>query len=125
MSKGPWKPKRGRKRRFKFGDISVDRRDGQLRVIVDYRMRGTKAEYAGIPMNGRHERFGPAQWVSSSELHTTGKSSKTASVRTYRANNKLEEEVGRGCRCHCCIHTAIPGDAFSIHTGEMREGYDE
>jgi len=114
----------GRPRKFKLTEIVTV--DGRPAAVVDHRMRGTKAEYRIVPLTRGHRRFGPASWRSTTDLVTTGKFSWTGALVTYRANEWLEAELpeGRGCKCMCCAHTAIPRAAFSRHTGIMKE-HDE
>lgn len=114
----------GRPRKFKLGEI-VHRLDMEMRlaVIVDHQVQGTKSLYRVIPMDGQKRRFGRAKWVDSNLLGPAGMRSKTASVLTYRANEKLEAELpeGRGCDCMCCVHTADPHAAYNHVTGEFRD----
>ena len=111
----------GRPRKFKLGDIVTDLHTDY--VIVDHQLRGTKSEYRVVPLNRRYERYGRAAWRNSAEFTATDVHSSSGSLVTYRANRKLEEELpgGRGCACECCVHTAIPRDAFNKFTGEMKD----
>lgn len=113
------KETRGRPRKFKLGAIVQDPTTENLYIVVDHQLRGTKSEYRVIPTNGRYERFGRASWVESSNLEPIGKRSSKGSLVTYRANQMLEGEVGRGCQCECCIHTAMPRRDFNMFTGDM------
>lgn len=107
-------------RKFRLTDIVTDGHTNY--VIVDHRVRGTKAEYRVVPVTGRRQRFGRAAWRMSNELHPTGERSAKGSLVTYRANEWLKAELdGRGCECHCCVHTAIPRGAFNQFTGEMKD----
>jgi len=113
------KERRGRPRRFKFGEIVLE---GDLaRVVVDHRTRMYKAEYRIIPLNGSSRRYGRAVWRASHLLQSAGKFSSTASLATYRANNWLDETLpeGRGCDCQCCVHEKQPHQAFSNITGKF------
>ena len=118
------KGKVGRPRKFKNGAVAKWAITGQLYHVVDHRLRGTKAEYRCVPVNARNERFGRARWISSSELIAGDGNAKrsSGSIKTYRANQKLDEQLGgRGCDCQCCVHTAIPLDMFSTNTGEFKD----
>lgn len=114
--------KQGRPRKFNLGDIV--NYDGEWQVVVDHRLRGTKSEYRCIALNYKRKRYGRAVWRSSGLLTATGEHSNTGSILTYRANEYLEAELGRGCDCHCCIHTAIPRSEFNRASGELREADD-
>lgn len=118
-------PGPGRPRKFKLGVIVRDE-DNQLYVIVDHQLRGTKSEYRCLPVNNRFERFGGAVWIPSNEIWPIGKRSAKGSLVTYRANEVLEDEGdGRGCRCQCCVHVAMPRNVFNKFTGELLEWEDE
>jgi len=110
--------KPGRPRKFKLGAIVTDL-DGNFYIVVDHQLRGTKSEYRIVPTNNRYERFGRAVWVESNKLEATGMRSSRGSLVTYRANQMLEREVGRGCLCEYCAHTAMPRRDFNKVTGEM------
>lgn len=113
----------GRPRKFKNGEV-VRRTDyDTLGVIVDHRIRGTKSEYRIVPVNNRIERFGRAAWVVASDLvgDALGRFSSKGTILTYRANEWLDAEIGgRGCDCHCCVHTAQDRSMWNHHTGELR-----
>lgn len=111
--------KRGRPRKFKNRDIVIHNQTEQTYVVVDHQLRGTKAEYKVIPLNGQKQRYGRASWVESNWLDPTGMKSSAGSMVTYRSNKFLEQEVGRGCDCQCCIHAAMPRRDFNHITGEM------
>lgn len=116
--------KRGRPRKYRLGEIVQDKTEAPY-VVVDHQVRAWKSEYRIIPLNNRYERYGRAVWVESHLLDPVGKKSNKASVRTYRANRMLEEEIGRDCKCECCIHTAMDGTAFNSMTGQILEDSEE
>lgn len=116
----------GRPRKFTNRDIVTD--GNELFVIVDHRLRGTKAEYRVIPMNDRIERFGRARWEQSADLQRDpkGRKSSKGSITVYRANQFLDAELGdRGCGCQCCAHHAIPYSELSWRTGDYKEAADD
>ena len=118
---GKHKRKVGRPRKFKLSEIVLHQ--GQTYVVVAHRLRGTKSEYRVVPLTGGRQRYGRALWKIAAELEAAGEFSATGSLLVYRANEWLDKELdgGRGCRCHCCPHTAIPRGMFSIHTGIMKD----
>ena len=118
------KRKVGRPRKFKLSEIVLF--DNHTFVVVAHRLRGTKSEYRVIPLTGGRQRYGRALWKIAADLTAAGEFSSTGSLLVYRANEWLENELsdGRGCRCHCCPHTAIPRGMFSIHTGIMKGEQD-
>jgi len=118
---GKHKRKPGRPRKFKLSEIVLHQ--GQTYVVVAHRLRGTKSEYRVVPLTGGRQRYGRALWKIAAELEAAGEFSATGSLLVYRANEWLDKELdgGRGCRCHCCPHTAIPRGMFSIHTGIMKD----
>lgn len=110
--------KRGRKHKFKNGDIVTDNAD-QHYVVVDWRTIGYASQYRVIPLNRTYRVDIPlAKWLHTDKLHKTGLRAR-GKVRPYRANQWLEKEYGRGCRCECCIHTALDGSDFNSKTGEL------
>ena len=116
------KRKRGRPRGFKNRDIA--QYNNNLYIVVDHRMRGTKSEYRLVPYSRGQKRTGHAIWVQSYRMLNTGAKSNTkAAVSTYRANRGLDESLpdGRGCRCECCVHEAIPRTFFDRWTGEYKD----
>jgi len=118
-------PGPGRPPKFKLGTIVTDT-DNNLYVIVDHQVRGTKSQYRCIPTNNRFERFGGAAWIESNKIEAIGKRSAKGSLVTYRANEMLEREGdGRGCRCQCCVHEAMPRNVFNKFTGELKDWEDE
>lgn len=114
--------KPGRKPKFKQGAIVTSvLHPGKMFVTVDRRTRLAKAEYRCIPVSGNRNRYGRAIWIQSHNLTGTGERSGTGSILTYRANENLDAELeGRGCKCQCCIHVAMPKSGFVVPTGRMK-----
>lgn len=111
----------GRPRKFQLADIVEDDK-GRLYVVVDHKTEYTVSYYRVVPVTRRFERYGRAVWRTPQSLQATGRRSLSASVLTYRANQKLDEELeGRGCDCHCCIHYSLPTTDFNTRTGEYRD----
>ena len=98
--------------KFTLGDIVTDP-DGKEYIAVDRRMIQETSAYLCIPRDKMGRRIGVPTWKLTYLLDKTGMHSTTGSLRTFRANKKLEEEVGRGCRCECCVHVAMPLEAFT------------
>ena len=108
----------GRRRKFELGDVvwGVKPIEGvpyfhemeYFGVVVNYRQdpRG-KGEYHIVrtlhPISGA--TYGYPFWVVPHELTGLDVPQRWTAVKTYRANNRLEE---RGCSCMCCAHEAIP-----------------
>ena len=95
--------------KFEPGDVAhVD--DGGWVVVVDYK-QDTKGrgEYRVIrlsnPLNGY--LHGPPHYIKSYKLSQTAFVYKRA-VSNYRNNEAIGTTAERGCRCQCCIHTALP-----------------
>ena len=87
---------------------------GELGVVVDWRQRQQTSLYRVVPVNGKYKRYGTARWYEARFLTGTGMESHTGSIRTYRANQTLEEETGdRGCDCQCCAHVAMDRGDYS------------
>lgn len=115
----------GRPRKFSNRMVAHDL-NGDLYVIVDHRLRGTKAEYRCVPVNKRIERFGRAKWIQSADLTNTGWISKKGTVTVYRANEFLEQQLGsRGCECQCCVHVETPYPELDWRTGDYKEPEDD
>ena len=117
MPRHPGKKKSGRKRKFEFGDIAYSEKYGWV-VIVDHIKFFNSKEYYYKVIRVLHRfngsPYGRAVWVKNYRLRKpTEEEAKynttRMSVRTiYRGNQKLDAvEGGRGCKCNCCVHTAI------------------
>ncbi len=118
------KERRGRPRKIGMGYVVIDK-DGNLGVAVDHRILGSRSEYRVIPVNSRIQRYGPATWRNTESIEPEGRRSQTGSVKVYRANQALDEELGgRGCKCQCCVHYAMPLKDFSTQTGKLRKVVD-
>jgi len=112
MPKAP--KKKGRRRKFKNGDLAWHEKHGWV-VIVDrvtYEGAVTPPYYRVVrvlhPFNGAP--YGEALWIKSPYLRKpTGDEQRTRKkvLPIYNANNRMQD---RGCRCNCCAHTAIPNN---------------
>ncbi len=112
----------GRPKKFELGDIvryigSLQGKNDQHFVVVDYESIEDTRRYRVIPLDFRFRRRGDAVWMWSWTLKSLGRHSGTASVRTYRANEALIE---RGCSCMCCIHESYDAKEWTNH-GRWRD----
>jgi hypothetical protein len=104
----------GRPRKFKLGDIVWDDFRQQHSVVVNYRRSGTVSESRCIALDKRLRRRGDAYWERVQNLEPTAYRSQTGSIKTYLANELLEQQLeGRGCSCQCCIHEAQERSMFN------------
>jgi hypothetical protein len=103
--------------KFKMGDVATYDFDGSAyRVIVDYRNDpGGRGEYRVVrltnPVNGH--MYGPPHWVKS-YLLKPGEFTYKRGVSVYRNNTAIGTTAERGCRCQCCIHTALPASVVNV-----------
>ena len=98
--------------KFTLGDIVTDE-NGDEFVVVDRKMHIETSSYYAVPMDKMRRRIGIPTWKFTYLLNKTGQHSNKGSLRTFRANRQLEAEVGRGCRCECCVHVAMDRKAFT------------
>ncbi len=94
-AKGP-----GRPRKFIMG-AAVNSPQG-VAVVVDYKANPKDSYYRIVRMSDRK-----ARWYSSTSLSDTGRINLDV-LRIYRANERFDDVVGRGCDSHCCVHQAVP-----------------
>ena len=71
-------------------------------VVVEYKATPKDSSYRIVRMEDRK-----ARWYSSTVLSDTGRVN-TDVLRIYRANERFDDVVGRGCDSHCCVHQAVP-----------------
>ncbi len=118
--------------KFQPGDVVTDigNKPDQLAVVVDYRQDDKgRGEYRVIRLTNavNGHLYGPAHWVKSYRLHPTGSTYKRA-VSVYRNNAAIGTAADRGCRCNCCIHTAIPASVVkadgTFYDDDDEEGRD-
>lgn len=113
----------GRRRKFRNNDIVLF--DNLRRVVVDYYQDLNRGHYWVIPIDAAGRRYGPARRIPSHQLQGTEERSTLPNVKVYRANRKLDEELGgRGCDCHCCPHSSLSMELLTTH-GEWRDGQTE
>jgi len=111
--------------KFRLGDIVTDEHGDEF-IVVDRVMHIETSKYLAIPRDRMGRRIGVATWKMTYKLDKTGMHSNTGSVRTYRANKALEAQGGRGCKCQCCIHTALDTKDFTnLGSFRFEEGEDD
>ena len=76
----------------------------QYGVVVEYRANTKWGRYRVIRTDPQgRSPYGPAIWLDSTELESTGKQSKRPGV-VLRHNKRLGGDEVRGCSCNCCHH---------------------
>lgn len=112
--------KRGRPRKFRFGQLVRKKDDGRIYAVVGYgrvdhpHARESTHKYRTVEYRTAWRmRIGRASWLWPYEMEAIESDAPAfgddrQGRAVYRANRRLGGRRGRGCDCQCCAHIALP-----------------